>query len=351
MKKVFISSVIGGFEDRRAAARGSIEATGHQPVMAEEFGARSYSPERACLTEVSQSDVFLLIIGARYGDETDSGISATQAEYRQAKKLGLPILVFIEEGEKEPPQQLFCEEVEGYSDGFFRETYLDIGELKDEIVKGLIGLRQQFDAASEGDFRSRFAAADPLRDDRRGTYAGDAILTCAFWPQPTEDVDVVALEDELDSYFHRLCDGGLASLKDGYETLSERYCTGIKCGDQSLRVFEDGLTVYTVVAQQSSQESLLSSFFVSPARVTQLALGAGRLFSGNGAWVFIRLSKMEGKNFAEPHPGLRSCSTPMYSEDYADHAKLLIPYGEDVYAAWIKRSIRQFGRIFASDRR
>ncbi|WP_460060479.1 DUF4062 domain-containing protein [Pseudomonas sp. S2_A05] len=38
--KVFVSSVVGGFEQYRAAARKAITLLEHAPVMCEELGAR-----------------------------------------------------------------------------------------------------------------------------------------------------------------------------------------------------------------------------------------------------------------------------------------------------------------------
>jgi Domain of unknown function (DUF4062) len=53
--KVFISSLISGMERLRKAARDGVTALGHQPVMAEDFGARPHSPQVACLDGVRQA--------------------------------------------------------------------------------------------------------------------------------------------------------------------------------------------------------------------------------------------------------------------------------------------------------
>jgi hypothetical protein len=45
--KIFISSLIGGFEELRAAARSAIVALRHEPVMAEDFAFPCTNPHRA----------------------------------------------------------------------------------------------------------------------------------------------------------------------------------------------------------------------------------------------------------------------------------------------------------------
>lgn len=43
LMKVFISSVVRGFEQFRAAAKDAVETLDMKPVMSEHFGARTYS--------------------------------------------------------------------------------------------------------------------------------------------------------------------------------------------------------------------------------------------------------------------------------------------------------------------
>ncbi len=47
--KIFISSLIAGFAPFRDAARQAVLELSHEPVMAEDFGARPTSPQVACL--------------------------------------------------------------------------------------------------------------------------------------------------------------------------------------------------------------------------------------------------------------------------------------------------------------
>ncbi len=93
MKKVFISSVINGYEQYRSAAKRAVEIMDDRPIMSEAFGARPYSSDVACVTEVEQSDVYLLVMGSDYGYITDDGISVTHIEFRAAKTANRPILM------------------------------------------------------------------------------------------------------------------------------------------------------------------------------------------------------------------------------------------------------------------
>ena len=94
MSTVFISSVIKGFEAYRQTARESADPMDHKPVMSESFGARPYSSETACIHEIEQSDVYLLILGPNYGFEPDEVLSVTHVEFRAASH---PVLAFVQE--------------------------------------------------------------------------------------------------------------------------------------------------------------------------------------------------------------------------------------------------------------
>ncbi len=117
--KVFVSSVVTGFEPYRAAAKRAIETVDASPVMCETFGARPYSSERACLTEIEASNIFVLVLGERFGFEQTPGVSVTQQEFHHACDRGIPILVFVQDAPMEPAQTAFKHEVEAYHGGFF----------------------------------------------------------------------------------------------------------------------------------------------------------------------------------------------------------------------------------------
>ncbi len=112
--KIFVSSLITAMEAIRTAARSAITILGHEPVMAEDFGALPHTPQIACLDGVRQSGAVVLILGSRYGAIQPDGLSATHEEYREARSRG-PVLAFVEEGvTHEPKQAAFISEVQAW---------------------------------------------------------------------------------------------------------------------------------------------------------------------------------------------------------------------------------------------
>ena len=115
--KVFISSVIAGMEEHRAAAREAAESLGYTVIAAEDFGASPSSPQQVCLAGVRDADVVVLLLGARYGTPQSSGLSPTHEEYREARGTK-PVLVFVQTGvTPEPGEEKFVEEVGGWEGG------------------------------------------------------------------------------------------------------------------------------------------------------------------------------------------------------------------------------------------
>ncbi len=61
--KVFVSSVMEGFAEERKTARSAVESLSMEPVMAEDFSAKPFSPQEACLEGVRTSDIYVGILG------------------------------------------------------------------------------------------------------------------------------------------------------------------------------------------------------------------------------------------------------------------------------------------------
>ena len=111
-KRVFISSVMSELPEERYAVAAGIRAVGLRVVMFEEFGGRDADPEEAYLAEVEGSDIYIGILGRRYGKPLKSRYSATHAEYLHAEKHALRMAVWtLAAPDREGHEQSFLEEV------------------------------------------------------------------------------------------------------------------------------------------------------------------------------------------------------------------------------------------------
>jgi hypothetical protein len=60
------------------------------------FGARAQRPLSTCLEELEKSQVFVMLLGPRYGSiEPESGRSYVELEYERATDLGLPKFAYV----------------------------------------------------------------------------------------------------------------------------------------------------------------------------------------------------------------------------------------------------------------
>jgi hypothetical protein len=82
-----------------------------RPVMFEEFGGRDADPEEAYLAEVEGSDIYIGILGKRYGKPLKSRFSPTNAEYRHAEARAAHGGWTLQTSEREGPEQSFLDEV------------------------------------------------------------------------------------------------------------------------------------------------------------------------------------------------------------------------------------------------
>ncbi len=140
---VFISSVIVGFEAVRQAAREAVESMGMRPVMAEMAGARPQSPQHALLGEVADADIYLLLLGARYGEPGSSRISPTEEEFEEAKRRNKPIVILRQDVAMEPAQQEFLARAGGgWEEGSLWDRFTDERDVGMKVVRALTNVRQ-----------------------------------------------------------------------------------------------------------------------------------------------------------------------------------------------------------------
>ena len=144
---VFVSSVIDGYAAERQAVRDAVyslqsEGLDVRPVLAEELPAGREAPRASLLEEVDASDVYVGVLGRRYGYvNPHSGLSATEEEYRRAREHAKPILLFVEQlpdgQEREPRQRDFVEAVTDYVSGHYVSFFQNVDQLRFQAYRAL----------------------------------------------------------------------------------------------------------------------------------------------------------------------------------------------------------------------
>src|SRR5258708_5335498 len=94
--QVFVSSTYTDLKDERQAAVEAILSAGHIPAGMELFAAGDKSQMEVIERWIDESDVFLLILGGRYGSlEPTSNKSYVELEYEYAQERGKPFFAVV----------------------------------------------------------------------------------------------------------------------------------------------------------------------------------------------------------------------------------------------------------------
>ncbi|MGD0856222.1 MAG: DUF4062 domain-containing protein [Dehalococcoidia bacterium] len=105
--KVFVSSTYDDLKSHRAVVEASLVKSGYEFNGMEHFTAEPRPPLATCLEAVRRSDVFVGILGTKYGScPPGSKLSYSEREYLLAHALRKPVFVFLidEQGARIAPQ-------------------------------------------------------------------------------------------------------------------------------------------------------------------------------------------------------------------------------------------------------
>lgn len=101
--KVFISSTCFDLGEIRDQLQKFVRSFGFDPILSE-YGDVFYHPDlhthESCVNEISNCQLFILIIGGRFGGQyiSDKTKSITNAEYDAARKQKIPIFTYVKNG-------------------------------------------------------------------------------------------------------------------------------------------------------------------------------------------------------------------------------------------------------------
>jgi len=155
--RVFVSSVQKELEDERVVVQNLISTdaflSAHcSPVLYEYEPASPDGAVNGCIKALEECQVYVLIVWQEYG--TPAGdLSITHREYRRAKELNLPVLIFIkgERGVKrDPGTDALLKEID--ADGFKYKRFGNVIDLQKEVRAALAKLlKERFSIAPSAD--------------------------------------------------------------------------------------------------------------------------------------------------------------------------------------------------------
>lgn len=207
MKRIFISSVQKEFERERAAIKRMIET---DPIIKPHFRtfvfeidapAVDKTTQQVYFDEIEKSDVYLVLIGDKYGYCPDGGYSPTEQEYNKAVECGLTKLVMVrglDNSKREEREAAFLERI---SRDRVRVRFQNAsaesatGDLLDEIRNSLRDIMIDEGILSEVPFEDQSPAdvsLDDISDERIRWFVGAAVRNRkANYKQETSTSDVL----------------------------------------------------------------------------------------------------------------------------------------------------------------
>src|SRR5215471_11398921 len=97
LAKVYVSSTIADLTEERRAVLEWLRLARHQAV--DSYLPDSDTVRESCLQDVGNCDLYVLILGHRYGfqpeQDNPEGLSITQLEYRRAGECGIPRVALL----------------------------------------------------------------------------------------------------------------------------------------------------------------------------------------------------------------------------------------------------------------
>ncbi|WP_308301771.1 DUF4062 domain-containing protein [Frankia umida] len=159
------TSELAEYPQARSFVRAAVEAvlrSGMRPVQMAQFPAGEQSPAEYCRQQVRTCDVYLAVVGFRYGSlvpdnlapNDPMGVSYTELEFRTATAAGLPRLVFLLDENAMVPRGLMDRNADAV-DGFrerLRQSNVVVravstpDELGEAVLQSLYELRTQLPA-------------------------------------------------------------------------------------------------------------------------------------------------------------------------------------------------------------
>lgn len=172
--RVFISAVQSEMATERRAVKDFILGDAllseyFSVFLFEDAPAGSKSAEKAYLDEVKKADIYIGILGKKYGNANTNGIAPTDAEYREAKKTDKHVLIYIkgknaEDKNREKGVQQMFNDVRHPEHGYSYKRFGDQEELIRFVNASLIEYLKEKGIVGRGGFDERICEGATLAD-------------------------------------------------------------------------------------------------------------------------------------------------------------------------------------------
>lgn len=264
--KLFVSSTCYDLKQIRIDLRQFIESLGFEPMLSE-FDSfpvdTTLNTVANCLQRVqSEADVFLLVVGGRYGSTIPSGKSITNLEYLQARAKAIPVYVFVQksilsvlEVWRANPTADFSKVVDSNQLFEFVASMRDMGEVwifPFESAQDIIStLRKQLAFLSGEALRFRTRANATGLSDAARQLRGAALKLVVERPDAWEPrLFSQILADEIAKYadLKRDVDLGLAVGR------GPRLNGGVEVGEWTSTHFGEGIKICSLITSLINKE-------------------------------------------------------------------------------------------------
>jgi len=176
MKKyrIFISAVQSELQAERRAVKdfvlGDVLLSEYFDVfLFEDLPAKSKAAQKAYLDKVDKSEIYIGILGMRYGNARGNAMSAVEVEYREAKTKHKNILIYIkgkstDDRNREPRLQNLIKEIRDPKHGFSYKRFSDTLDLTRSVYASLIDILKEEGIVGRGAFDERICDDAQMSD-------------------------------------------------------------------------------------------------------------------------------------------------------------------------------------------
>ncbi|MBU4343031.1 MAG: DUF4062 domain-containing protein [Candidatus Omnitrophica bacterium] len=172
--KIFISGVQKELKIERRAVKEFVRkdvllSEYFDVFLFEDAPAKSKSAEKAYIEEVRKSNVYIGILGQKYGDSEKGALSPTEAEFREAKAKHKEILIYIKgqntvDKRRDSGVQKLVKEIRNPKAGYSYRRFEDAGELTNLVYESLISFLKEKGEIGKAGFDQRICEGAKFSD-------------------------------------------------------------------------------------------------------------------------------------------------------------------------------------------